>query len=227
MDTWLLVDKHCRLHNLWPLIYRTVSLLHSSRPPYEAAQYTNTQRHTHIHTNLVGHWPAGLCRAGRESFTVNWTRTGFLWESPSLTAAKIPATQTTLADTHTHTHSNQHVHTLELGHILSSVTRLSFLNSVFFFTLPSCPSLNFQPTFISCSILLRSRINFLQTALLPYFVFVLSSVFNFYGSFFSSLSFSVLLPPSYQGSLQSLYSKERIPLESLHCIFLLDRCRFG
>lgn len=225
MDTWLLVDKHCRLHNLWPLIYRTVSLLHSSRPPYEAAQYTNTQRHTHIHTNLVGHWPAGLCRAGRESFTVNWTRTGFLWESPSLTAAKIPATQTTLADTHTH--SNQHVHTLELGHILSSVTRLSFLNSVFFFTLPSCPSLNFQPTFISCSILLRSRINFLQTALLPYFVFVLSSVFNFYGSFFSSLSFSVLLPPSYQGSLQSLYSKERIPLESLHCIFLLDRCRFG
>lgn len=225
MDTWLLVDKHCRLHNLWPLIYRTVSLLHSSRPPYEAAQYTNTQRHTHIHTNLVGHWPAGLCRAGRESFTVNWTRTGFLWESPSLTAAKIPATQTTLADTHTH--SNQHVHTLELGHILSSVTRLSFLNSVFFFTLPSCPSLNFQPTFISCSILLRSRINFLQTALLPYFVFVLSSVFNFYGSFFSSLSFTVLLPPSYQGSLQSLYSKERIPLESLHCIFLLDRCRFG
>lgn len=226
MDTWLLVDKHCRLHNLWPLIYRTVSLLHSSRPPYEAAQYTNTQRHTHIHTNLVGHWPAGLCRAGRESFTVNWTRTGFLWESPSLTAAKIPATQTTLADTHTHTQQSARTHAGTRTHSLICYSSL-FPQFLLFFTLPSCPSLNFQPTFISCSILLRSCINFLQTALLPYFVFVLSSVFNFYGSFFSSLSFSLLLPPSYQGSLQSLYSKERIPLESLHCIFLLDRCRFG
>ena len=78
-------------------------------PPGHPMKQHNT--HTHTHTNLVGHWPAGLSRAGRESFTVNWTRTGFLWESPSLTAAKIPATQTTPASKHTHTHTRTHAHT--------------------------------------------------------------------------------------------------------------------
>lgn len=164
------------------------------------------QHSTHTHTNLVGHWPAGLCRAGRESFTVNWTRTGFLWESPSLTAAKISATQTTLANTHTLTQIN--AYTPWNWDTFSHLLLLSLSSIPSFFTLPFCPSLNFQPPSTPVSVLLLSPHHFLPAFLLPLFVSLsqfffttlytvtcsIYVLFNFYLSTYLTRSFLFFQP---------------------------------